>query len=44
MMTLKDQQKILAELLTDRSAPRDVDRQKSFSPKPHTERVEILTV
>ena len=44
MMTLKDQQKILAELLTDRCAPRDVDRQKSFSPKPHTERVEILTV
>ena len=44
MMTLKDQQKILAELLTDRSAPRDVERQKSFSPKPHTETVKLLTV
>ena len=43
-MTLKDQQKILAELLTDRSAPHDVDRQKIFSPKPHTERLEITTV
>jgi len=44
MMTLKDQQKILTELVTDRSAPRDVDRQKSFSPKPRTEGMEIMTV
>jgi hypothetical protein len=44
MMALKDQQKILAELLTDRSAPRDVERQKSFSPKPRTETVKLLTV
>jgi len=41
---LKDQQTILAELLTDRSAPRDVERQKTFLPKPHTETGETLTV
>jgi hypothetical protein len=44
MMALKDQQNILAELLTDRSAPRDLERQKSFSPKPRTETVKLLTV
>ena len=43
IMTLKDQQKILAELLTDHSVPRDADRQKIFSPKPRTEGIEILT-
>ena len=43
MMTLKDQQKILAELLTDHSLPRDAERQKIFSPKPRTEGMEILT-
>jgi len=43
IMTLKDQQTILAELLTDRSAPRDVERQKTFLPKPHTETVKLLT-
>jgi hypothetical protein len=43
MMTLKDQQKILAELLTDHFVPRDADRQKIFSPKPRTEGMEILT-
>ena len=43
-MTLKDQQKILAELLTDHSAPTDADRQRIFLPKPRTERVELLTV
>jgi hypothetical protein len=42
MMSLKDQQKILAELLTDHSVPQDADRQKIFSPKPRTERMEIL--
>ena len=44
MMTLKDQQKILAELLTDYSVPRDADRQKIFSPKPRTENVEAVAV
>ncbi|MFZ0828875.1 MAG: hypothetical protein WAO02_15775 [Verrucomicrobiia bacterium] len=43
IMTLKDQQKILAELLTDHSLPRDADRQKIFSPKPRTEGMEVLT-
>ena len=43
MMTLKDQQKILAELLTDHSVPRDADRQKIFSPKPRTETLKLLT-
>ena len=43
MMTLKDQQKILAELLTDYSVTRDADRQKIFLPKPRTEGLEILT-
>ena len=44
MMSLKDQQKILAELLNDHSVPRGADRQKIFSPKPRTEGVENLTV
>jgi hypothetical protein len=44
MMSLKDQQKILAELLNDHSVPRGADRQKIFSPKPRTECVENLTV
>ena len=43
MMTLKDQQKILAELLTDHSTPPDADRQKLFAPKPRTEGMEIGT-
>jgi len=43
MMTLKDQQKILAELLTDYSVTRDADRQKIFAPKPRTEGMEIGT-
>jgi hypothetical protein len=44
IMALKDQQKILAELLIDHSAPHDADRQKIFSPKPRTEGMEIFTV
>ena len=43
MMTLKDQQKILVELLTEHSALRDADRQKIFAPKPRTEGMEIGT-
>jgi anti-sigma factor RsiW len=42
MMTFKDQQQILVELLTDRSAPHDAEPQKIFSPKPRTESAEIL--
>ncbi len=41
-MTLKAQQKILAELLTDHSVLPDADRQRIFLPKPRTERVELL--
>ena len=40
----RDQQKILAELLADHSAPRDAERQKLLSPKPRTERFEVITV
>lgn len=43
-MALKDQQKILAELLGDHTSLPDADRQKTFSPRPRTERLEILTV
>lgn len=43
IMALKDQQRILAELLPDHSTPPDADRQKIFSPKPRTECVETLT-
>jgi len=43
IMTLKDQQKILAELLTDHSVPHDTERQTIFPPKPRTQSAEILT-
>jgi hypothetical protein len=41
--SFKDQQKILAELLMDHSAPRDPARQKFFPPGPRTESVTIST-
>ena len=41
--SFKDQQKILAELLTDHSAPRDAARQKFYPPGPRTENVTLLT-
>ncbi len=41
--SFKDQQKILTELLTDHSAPRDAARQKFFPPGPRTESMTILT-
>jgi hypothetical protein len=44
MMTLRDQQKLLDELLADRSLPVDVERPRIFSPKPRTETTELLTV
>ncbi len=43
MMTFRDQQKWLNELLADRSLSMDVERPKIFSPKPRTETFEFLT-
>jgi hypothetical protein len=43
MMTFRDQQKWLDELLADRSIPADVERPRIFSPKPRTETIELLT-
>jgi hypothetical protein len=43
MMTFRDQQKWLDELLADRSLPADVGRPRIFSPKPRTETIELLT-
>jgi hypothetical protein len=37
MITFRDQQKWLDELLADRSLPVDVERPRIFSPKPRTE-------
>jgi hypothetical protein len=42
--SFRDQQKILAELLPEHSAPRDAERQKIFSPKPRTERFKVVAV
>ena len=39
----KDQQKFLAELLTDHAVPREAERPKFFSPKPRTESTEVMT-
>jgi hypothetical protein len=44
MMALKDQQRILAELLPDHFVPPDTDRPRLFLPKPRTERMKMLTV
>jgi hypothetical protein len=41
LVELKRQQLLLAELIGSRE-PADADRQKMFSPKPRSERVEIL--
>jgi len=43
MMTFRDQQKWLDELLTDRSFPTDVERPRIFPPKPRTETMKPLT-
>ena len=43
MMTFRDQQKWLDELLADRSLPLDAERPRIFSPKPRTETLELLT-
>jgi len=38
MMALRDQQKLLAELLADRSGPHEAGRPKPAVPQPHSER------
>jgi hypothetical protein len=43
MMTFRDQQKWLNELLADRSPPMDAGRPRIYSPKPRTETTELLT-
>jgi hypothetical protein len=42
--SFRDQQKILAELLPDLSAPRETTQQKPFLPKPRTERFVNVSV
>jgi hypothetical protein len=43
MMTFRDQQKILNDLLADRLVPAEAMRPKIFSPKPRTEITKVLT-
>ena len=43
-MTLRDQQKLLNELLADRSFAADAERPRIYLPKPRTETLELLTV
>jgi hypothetical protein len=43
MMTFRDQQKLLDELLADHSLPMDVERPRIFSPKSRTETMKLLT-
>jgi hypothetical protein len=38
MMNLADQQRLLNELFADRTPAADADREKTFSPKPRTEK------
>jgi hypothetical protein len=42
MTTFRDQQKLLNELLADRSLPADAERPRIFSPKPRTETTKLL--
>ena len=42
MMSFQEQQKLLNELLADRSVPMDTDRPKTFSPRPRSERVYVV--
>jgi hypothetical protein len=44
IVSFKDQQKILTELLVDYSGPRDAERQKNFLPKPRTEYIRVETM
>lgn len=43
MMTFRDQQKLLNELLADHSLPADAERPRIFLPKPRTETMKLLT-
>ncbi len=43
MMTFRDQQRLLDELLADRSLPVDAERPRIYLPKPRTETMELLT-
>jgi len=43
MMSFGEQQRLLNELLADRSLPVDIQRPKTFSPKPRTETAKFLT-
>jgi hypothetical protein len=44
MMSLSDQQRLLNELFADRTPAADADREKTFSPKPRTEKFQTTTV
>jgi hypothetical protein len=44
MMTFRDQQKLLNELLADRALPADAERPRIFLPKPRTEIMRLETV
>ena len=44
MMSFQEQQKLVNELLADRFVPVDFDRQKTFTPRPRSERVVVLTL
>ena len=44
MMSSGEQQRLMNELLADRAIPADADRPKTFSPKPHTEKIQPQTV
>jgi hypothetical protein len=43
VVAFKDRQAVLAELLADHTLPREADRPRIFSPKPRSERVDILS-
>ena len=43
MASFREQHKILNELLADRAAAPDLERPKSFTPKPRTERAEAIS-
>jgi anti-sigma factor RsiW len=44
LMSFRDQQRILAELLPDLVAVQDADRQRPYLPKPRTERAPVMAV
>jgi hypothetical protein len=43
MMTFRDQQKLLDELLADRSFPAEAEQPRIYLPKPRTETMKLLT-